>query len=138
MLRIFYCSPPVPYDSCKQGAKAVGRDIPAADRTARNKRLMIFIAYPEHEAEQHYYDHRKGPMGFMGKGMQTINKCAGKDGVGDKVQQFIDPGQWGELDKISMLIGQVENYPHDDCRGNESQKNLHSMTVSELNRNNSC
>ena len=116
---------PVPPANNKQGPKAVSCHIPGAHKAARDEGLVKLVTYGEQEAEQQHYNQGNCPVGVMGKGLQTIEKCPGQGAIGNNVQELIDAKKLGELDKISRLVGQIKNHPHDGCHGDESQINLH-------------
>jgi len=117
---------PVPAANDKQGPEEVSCHIPGAHKAARDEGLMKLVAYTEKEAEQHCSQRSNCAVGVMGKRMQTVEKCSGQAAIGNYVQELIKAYKSGELNKITGLVGQIKNHPHDGCHGDESRINLQS------------
>jgi hypothetical protein len=41
----------------------------------------------------------------MDEGVKAVEKCAGKDGVGNTMQQLVYSYKLGQFDKIARLVG---------------------------------
>ena len=85
---------------------------------------MKFIAYTKKDTEQQHNDHGQTPVGFMGYGMQSVEESPRQDAISDEVQQLVNTGNLGKVDKITRLAGQEVNNPHDGHHGDKTQVEL--------------
>jgi hypothetical protein len=91
---------------------------------------MKFIAYPVKDTEQQHNDHGQTPVGFVGYWMQSVEESPRQDAISHEVQQLVNTGNLGKVDKIPRLAGQEENYHHDGRHGDKTQVELQGPTYS--------
>jgi hypothetical protein len=66
---------------------------------------MNLVTYTEQEAQHCYYDTRYSTVGIMSERVQAVEKCAGKEGVGNTMQQLVYSYNLGQFNKITGLVG---------------------------------
>jgi len=66
---------------------------------------MKLVTYSKQYAHNHDYDTCNSTVGIMDEGVKAVEKCAGKDGVGNAMQQLVNSYKLGQLDKIARLVG---------------------------------
>ena len=88
---------------------------------------MEFVTNAEQETEQNSCNGKNNSVLIMDKRLNPIEECGGKNAVGNGMGGLIKADNLRQPDKITRLMGQIKNRPHDNCHGDESQIMSHFL-----------